>query len=116
MLVGARTPEELETLFEDAFLLRDHEELAQLFEEGAVLVAGGGLKEARGGKEIARLTTEMWDLERTYLADPRRVLQVRDTALVLAGGTINVARRGDDGSWRYAISFLDLEKITREER
>jgi hypothetical protein len=116
MDAGARTPEELETLFEDAFVLRDHEALAQLFEAGAVLVAGGGLPEARGHQEIARVATEMWNLERTYLADPRRVLQVRDTALVLARRAINVARHGDDGSWRYAISFLDLEKTTSEER
>jgi hypothetical protein len=54
----------------------------------------------------------MWELERSYLADPRRVLQVRDTALVLSGRAISVVRRGDDGSWRYAISFLDLEQTT----
>ena len=42
------------------------------------------------------------------LADPRRVLQARDTSLVLAGHAINMARRGDDGFWRYAISLLDL--------
>jgi len=46
-------------------------------------------------------------------ADPRRILQVRDTALVLAGRTISVVRRTEDGSWRYAISLLDLEKPTR---
>jgi hypothetical protein len=31
---------------------------------------------------------------------------------VLAGRAINVVRRADDGSWRYAISLLDLEKAT----
>src|SRR5687768_12128964 len=36
---GAQTPEELETLFEDAFVVRDATALAQLFEEGAVLGA-----------------------------------------------------------------------------
>lgn len=103
---GARTPEELEALFEDTFVLQDHEALAQLFEMGAVLVAGGGLQDARGREQVARVATEMWDRQRTYLADPRRVLQVRDTALVLGGRAINVVRRGDDGSWRYAILFL----------
>lgn len=110
MVVGARTPEELETLFEDAFVLRDHEAVAQLFEAGAVLVASGGLQEARGREEIARVATEMWGLERMYVADPRWVLQVGDTALVLAGRAINVVRRGDNGSWRYAIAFLDLQE------
>ena len=38
MRPGARTPEELETLFEDAFVVRDRDALAQLFEDGAVLV------------------------------------------------------------------------------
>ena len=47
------------------------------------------------------------DAVRRHLADPRRVLQVRDTALVLAGHALNVVRRANDGSWCYAISLLD---------
>ena len=90
MRPGARTPEELETLFEDAFVVRDREALAELFEDGAVLVAGGGPQEARGGEEIARFATAMWERDRTYVADPRRVLQARDTALVVASRGINV--------------------------
>jgi hypothetical protein len=108
MEAGARTPEELETLLEDAFVLHDHHALAQLFHPGAMLVAGGGLPEARDHEQIARVATQLWDSQRRYLADPRRVLQVRDTALVLADRAINVARRTDDGSWRYAISLLHL--------
>jgi len=116
MRPGARTPEELETLFEDAFIVRDARALILLFEEGAVLVAGGGLHEARGGKEIARAATAMWGRDRTYVADWRRVLQVRDTALVVGWG-INVLRRGRDGDWRYAISLMDLDELrAREER
>ena len=111
MDAGARTPEELETLLEDAFVLHDPKALAQLFQPGAMLVAGGGLPEARGRRQIAQVATQLWDSQRLYLADPRRVLQVRDTALVLAGRAINVVRR-DDGSWRYAISLLDLQKAT----
>jgi hypothetical protein len=109
---GARTPEELETLLEDAFVLHDPQALAQLFHPGAMLVAGGRLPEARGRRQIARVAAQLWDLDRSYLADPRRVLQVHDTALVLAGRAINVVRRGDDGFWRYAISLLDLDKPT----
>jgi len=115
MRPGARTPEELETLFEDAFVIRDHEGLAKLFEEGGVLVAGDGAQEARGGEEIARLATAMWACERTYLADPQRVLQARDTALVVADRGINVVRRGSDGAWRYSISLLSLHDTTSEE-
>jgi ketosteroid isomerase-like protein len=107
MQAGARTPEELETLLEDAFVLRDQHALAQLFQPGAILVPSGGLPEARGRRQIAQVAAQLWDLDRSYLADLRRVLQARDTALVLAGHAVNVARRSNDGSWRYAISLLD---------
>jgi hypothetical protein len=114
MTQGARTPEELETLFEDAFVTRDREALAQLFEEGALLVARGGAP-ARGGDEIARFASAMWELDRTYVADPQRILQARDTALVVARQGTNVARRGSDGGWRYAIALLSLEGTTAKE-
>jgi ketosteroid isomerase-like protein len=114
MGTGARTPEELETLLEDAFVLHDLQALVQLFQPGAMLVVSGGLPEARGRQQIARLAAQLWDSERLYLADPRQVLQVRDTALVLAGRAINVVRRTDNGSWRYAISLVELDKATQE--
>jgi Domain of unknown function (DUF4440) len=112
---GARTPEELETLLEDVFVIRDREALGELFEDGAVLVADHGAPEARGGDEIARWAREMWAHERTYLAEPRRVLQARDTALVLTRHGINVVRRGSDGAWRYAIALLSHDGATTEE-
>jgi hypothetical protein len=115
MRSGARTPEELEMLFEDAFVIRDREALAELFEDGAVLVADDGPREARGGLEIARFATALWERDRTYVAEPRRVLQARDTGLVLAERGINVARRGHDGVWRYAISLLSLDDTTPQE-
>ncbi len=114
MRAGAQTPEELETLLEDAFVIRDREALAELFEIGAVLVASDGAPEVRGGEAIARLATAMWEHDRSYLADPRRVLQARDTALVVADRGINVVRRGSDGTWRYAISLLTLDDTTKE--
>jgi hypothetical protein len=109
---GARTPEELETLLEDAFVLHDPQALTRLFQPGATLVVSGGLPEARGRRQIARVAAQLWDAERSYLADPRRVLQARDTALVVSGRAINVVRRTDNGSWRYAISLLDLDTAT----
>ncbi|MGH2451435.1 MAG: DUF4440 domain-containing protein [Candidatus Limnocylindria bacterium] len=115
MRPGARTPEELETLFEDAFVIRDRAALGLLFEDGAVLVAGDGLQEARGREEIARFATAMWERDRTYVADPRRVFQARDTALVVAERGVSVPRRGSDGAWRYAISLLSLDQVTKEE-
>jgi ketosteroid isomerase-like protein len=112
MTPGARTPEELETLFEDAFVIRDGDALVQLFEHGAVLVAGDGPAHARGAAEIARFAAALWDRDLTYLADPRRVLQSGSTALVVGERAINVLRRGTDGAWRYAITLLSLGEIT----
>ena len=100
-------------LLEDAFVIRDGEALIELFENGAVLVSGN-VPEARGEQEIARLASAHWDRDCTYVADPRRILQARDTALVVADGGINVARRGRDGVWRYAIALLSLERLARK--
>jgi hypothetical protein len=90
---GARTPEELEALFEDAFVLRDPGALAPLFEARALLVAGGITGEVRGSREIAQSVSALWARDYTYLA---------------AQGT-SVARRGGDGAWRYAISLLSID-------
>jgi ketosteroid isomerase-like protein len=113
---GARTPEELEGLFEDAFIIRDISALGSLFDDGAVLAAGRGLREVRGRDEIERAAAAMWDLDRTYVAEPRRVLQAGDTALSLGRG-INVVRRGRDGAWRFAIALIESERMeAMEER
>jgi hypothetical protein len=114
MRSGAQTPEELETLLEDAFVLRDRQALAALFEDGAVLGAGG--LEARGGEAIAGLAGELWERELTYLADPRRVLRARNSALVIAACGINVLHRGGDGAWRYTISLLTFDTDSKEDR
>lgn len=107
---GARTPEELETLLEDALVLRDGEVLAGLFETGAVLLAGEE-RPARGGREIAQAVLAAWTGDHTYVADPRQVLQARDLVLILARG-VNVARRGSDGAWRYAIVLRSVDDGT----
>lgn len=113
---GAQTPEELETLLEDAFVIRDRVALAQLFESGAVLGATGGAAEARGGEQIARLAASMWGRDFAYFADPGRVVQARDTVLVVGRRAINVVRRGADGRWRYAISLLDVDPEQGEQQ
>jgi hypothetical protein len=105
---GARSPEELETLFEDALMVRDRQVLAELFERGAVLVAGDD-RPARGGEEIARLALATWAEDHTYVADPRRVLQARDIALIVAERGINVVRRDRDGAWRFAIVLQSVD-------
>ena len=112
MQAGARTPEELDSLFEDAFVTRDAGALPLVFADGAV-VAGDGAPEARGANEIGRLVATLWMSGRTYVAEPRRVVQARDTALVIGERGINVARRDAGGRWRYAIAFLSLETSER---
>ena len=102
---GAQTPEELESLFEDAFVVRDTRAVADLFEDGAVLDATAG--EARGGEQIGRLVAAIWDGDYCHLADPVRVVQARDTALVLGPRGVSVVRRRGDGRWLYLISLLD---------
>jgi hypothetical protein len=113
MTAGGQTPEELETLLEDAFVVRDPAGLARLFEKGGVLVPGHGLPAARGRDEIAHVAGQLWEnvyaaqlWETVYLAAPRHVVQARDTALVVGADGVNVARRGRDRYWRYAIAFL----------
>ena len=96
---GARSPEELEMLFEDALVVGDTDTLREIFEGGAVVVTTTGV-ELRGRDAIASTCLG------PVVAEPSRVLQAGHTALVLGARTITVARRGRDGLWRYAISVL----------
>ena len=109
MTTAARTPEELDALLEDAFVLRDPSAPRALFDDGAVLGLAGGA-EARGGAAIARAFARLWAEERTYVARTVRVMRARDTALVVADAAIHVAVRGRDGAWRSAISLLELTR------
>jgi hypothetical protein len=101
MSQAARTPEELEALLEDAFVTRDEQAVARLFEDTG------------DGEAAARLAHAMWDRDQTYFAGPRRVVQARDTALVLTAQGINVAHRSRSGAWRYAIALIDPEEEDR---
>ncbi len=111
---GARTPEELDALLEDAFVVRDRRAVAALFESDA-LVVDGTARDARGSCEIATWAMVTWTRGRTYIASEPRVLQARDTALVLTPEGIAVARRRDDRAWRYAIALLSLDHTTAKE-
>jgi hypothetical protein len=102
MNADARTPEELETLFEDTLILRDPQALARLFEDGAVLVVDDE-RSAYGAEDIARLALATWVGDHTYVANPLRVIQARDIVLVVSARDISVMRQGSDGIWRYTI-------------
>jgi nuclear transport factor 2 (NTF2) superfamily protein len=104
---GARTPEELETLLEDAFVLRDREALAQLFEPEAVLRTTASPRQARGREEITRFVTNWWDDRGNYLADSGTILQTQGTALIVTNQAINVVHRRRNGTWRYTILYLN---------
>jgi hypothetical protein len=105
---GARTPEELDLLLEDAFVLRDGAALAQLFEASAVLVAGGTFSEARGPDEITAAAARMWKMNQCYISDPARIIQCDDIALVTGPSSVSVVRRSTDRSWRFAIALLSF--------
>lgn len=106
---GGETPEELETLLEDAFLLGDADAVARLLEDGSLLVTGDGSQPVRGREAILQAASLLCHHGCAYLANRRRVFQTRDTALIIGEGVINVARRGQDGSWRLAISMFGAQ-------
>ena len=115
MRSGARTPEELDALLEDAFIVRDRQAVGALFENEALVVDAAG--EARGARQIADWATETWKRGVTYVAAESRVLQAGDTALVHTPKGIGVARRHDDRAWRYAIALLSVAHTpTKEEQ
>lgn len=115
MSTGARTPEELETLLEDAFITRDRTGFRALFDDGAVL-APADAGEARGADAIGAAADRLWAAGRTYLGGDARVLQTRATALVVSRAGIHVARRDGDGTWRVAISLLDPLRLIEPRR
>ena len=104
MSSGALTPEELDTLLEDAFVIHDRNALAGLFEPDGLVAAAGA---AARGPAIEALLAALWAREMTYLAQPRHVLQAGNTALIVAEQSISVALRAADARWRYAIALLD---------
>jgi hypothetical protein len=109
---GAQTPEELETLLEDALVIGNAAALAALFEEGAALGTPHA-PPARGSESIVRLALVTWGGAHPYVAHPRHVIQTRDVALVVGEPGINVARRGVAGIWRYAIVFQTAGDTSR---
>jgi hypothetical protein len=105
---GARTPEELDLLLEDTFVLRDGAALAQLFEASAVLVVGDTFSEARGREEITAVAARMWQMDQCYISDPTRIIQCDDIAFVTGPSSVSVVRRSIDRSWHFAIVLLSF--------
>ena len=109
---GGRTPEELETLLEDAIVVGDVESLLTLFAPHGVL-AGPVTAPAQGSTDIARSARALISAGWAYVADPTLVLQAGRTALVVAPHALNVVRSGRDGLWRYEICRVNPSMATQ---
>jgi hypothetical protein len=97
--VAAASPEELETLLEDALLLDDDGAVADLFEDRGVLVPGPG--RVRGRAHAAEVLSP-----HDFAASARSVTVVRDVAVVVGDHTVNVSCRGLDRSWRLVVAIV----------
>lgn len=96
--MSASSPEELETLLEDAVLLGDESAVAALFDEGAVLITGRritGPKQALA--ELAKLG---------YVASTRTVTVRRDLAVVVSDHAVNISIHGPDRAWRLVAAVV----------
>jgi hypothetical protein len=96
--MSASSPEELETLLEDAVLLGDEAALLALFEAGAVLIIGPRVT----GPE--RALAELATLE--YVAATRTVTERRDLAVIVGDHAVNVSCRAPDGVWRLVAAIV----------
>jgi hypothetical protein len=87
-------------------VLRDPVALAGLFTPSGVLVVDRWTR-ARGHVEIGRVGPRLWREGLSYVADAGRVETAGDLALLLAGGSVHVARRGRAGTWHLVIAVID---------
>ena len=116
----AISPEDLHKLFVQMLNSGYIDALADLYAVDGFLMARGA--PARGIGAIRQMLAEYVAMKPTIQLATRRVVQVGDTALLLAdwqfhgttrdgghvstsGTSIEVARRQPDGSWRYVIDL-----------
>jgi hypothetical protein len=97
--VAAGSPEELETLLEDALLLQDHEAVTALFEDRGVVVSGPGC--VSGRTQAAGLLAG-----RDFVASSGTATVIRGVAVVVGEHAVNLSRRGPDGQWRLVAAIL----------
>jgi|ERR1019366_815149 ketosteroid isomerase-like protein len=117
---AAKAPEDLHKLFAQALNSGDLDALVALYAFDAFLMTRSG--PARGIMAIGRALAEYVAMKPTIQLTTRKVVQVEDTALLVAdwrfhgtaadgrdvstsGTSIEVARRQSDGSWRYLIDL-----------
>lgn len=103
---GATSPEELETLLEDACLVGDLDALAGLFAGDAVLGHTHRGQPVTGRGEVVSVIKDLRADGVGYLARSPVVIQSGSLALIVNGTAVHVVRRSSAG-WRYLISWLD---------
>jgi ketosteroid isomerase-like protein len=117
----ADRPEEVPTVFAERFNSGDAAALAQVYEEGAVLVPQPGVPVS--GSELHAANGRLQKLGVPVSVRPRHVYRSGDVALLIVdwvidgigpegqsvhveGTATDVARRGSDGRWRYVVDNL----------
>ncbi|MEU8205522.1 SgcJ/EcaC family oxidoreductase [Streptosporangium sp. NPDC049046] len=114
----AERPEDVPTVFAERFNAGDAEAVAEIYESDAVFVSESGAPLT--GEQINAANGRFMDLGLPITVRPRHVHTTGDLALLivdwvidgtdrggrpvhLQGTATDVARRGQDGYWRYAI-------------
>jgi len=117
----AESPEQLHTLFAEALNARDLEALAALYTSDACL-APRKQEASFGAAPIRKLLASYCDMKTTMEIKTRKAITVGDTALIMSdwrmtgtaangraidarGTSVEVARRGANGAWRYLIDL-----------
>jgi len=119
--MGTRNPEDLDRLFAGALNTGNIDALMDLYEPQASLMAAPG-KVVAGADAIREALNGFIAGKPNMTLSPRVVSRTADLALVtskweltmtgpdgkptrMAGQSIEVARRGSDGNWRFAIDL-----------
>ncbi|GGP63781.1 YybH family protein [Saccharothrix coeruleofusca] len=106
----AERPEDLPAVFAERFNSGDPAAVAELYESGAVFVPEPGVPLT--GAPARAANSRFQALGLPIEVRPRHVYVAGDVALLLvdwtigdevAGTATDVARRGADGCWRYAV-------------
>ncbi|MFI6511373.1 YybH family protein [Streptosporangium sp. NPDC050855] len=114
----AEIPQDVPAVFAERFNSGDPEALAEIYEDGTVFVAEPG--SPLTGREAYEANAAFMALGLPITVRPRQVYSTGDLALLIVdwviegtgpdgapahieGTATDVARRGPDGRWRYAI-------------
>ncbi|MGI5162146.1 YybH family protein [Microbispora sp. CA-102843] len=114
----AERPEDVPMVFAERFNTGDVEAVAEVYESGAVFVPESG--SPLTGQEVHAANERFLNLGLPITVRPRHVYSTGDVALLIVdwvidgtdrdgrpvhieGTATDVARRGQDGRWRYAI-------------